>query len=466
MVPFRYHKLVVLVLAVIFAFPGFTACRKTNSQYLELAKPAEHTWLKGKRIFIDPGHGGKGADDPFRIGPNGVTEEETNLKVGLILEELLKKAGVSVKMSRRTDTDVPLDERARLAGEFDPELLVSIHHNGTIRKDDDVNYPSVLFWGSKEVNPASYGFAGVLLEEMERIMEKKGAVFSDFSIFNETGTRILRMTNSLCPAVIGEGGFFSNGKHALRLKDHHYLEDEALAYFNAISRYLQWGVPSAELVFSCPVKEDPERPHLIASRNPVMTLKFMSGNKNPGIDDSSLRVTLDGVPVRCRRLCDSLYSVDYGGEIFPGTHRLRIRVKNLRGQSSMVMSAVFCKGITSGDYARLVHGGKKLLTRKGSVREGLWMLLSALSMGPTDPGSDELLWHISSGFYRIGERAMAGYFRKRIAYFYPQSPFAAAIGGSIINENAYYFPAEFHGREIPVKGELDFCKYCGSLPVR
>lgn len=59
--------------------------------------------LKGKKIAIDPGHGGS---DPGAIGPGGTTEKTVTLAVAQKLEALLQKAGAKVIMTRRTDSDV------------------------------------------------------------------------------------------------------------------------------------------------------------------------------------------------------------------------------------------------------------------------------------------------------------------------------------------------------------------------
>ena len=76
-------------------------------------------------------------------------------------------------------------------------------------------------------------------------MDEKGVIRSDFALYGEGGTTILRETRHLCPAVIGEAGFYTDIKHSIRLKDTLYLEKEAESYFFAISRYFKWGNPSA-----------------------------------------------------------------------------------------------------------------------------------------------------------------------------------------------------------------------------
>ena len=109
--------------------PGYEA----RIDSLDAVDPAV---LRGRRIALDPGHGGV-----FRgsIGVRGLTEAAVNLEVALALRDLLVGAGAEVFLTRDTDRDflTPADstlradlaERSRLANEWGPELFVSVHHN-------------------------------------------------------------------------------------------------------------------------------------------------------------------------------------------------------------------------------------------------------------------------------------------------------------------------------------------------
>ncbi|MCU0848749.1 MAG: N-acetylmuramoyl-L-alanine amidase [Spirochaetes bacterium] len=437
-----FEKAALAALAILLLF----SCRKMSDTQGKI-NFKEHGWLSGKRVFLDPGHGGLGKRDPFRMGPGGITEEDVNLEVSLMLADMLKKSGAAVGMSRTGDTDVPLDKRIKLAAEFGPDILVSLHHNGSIRRADGVNYPCVMFWGSRHVNPASHDLAGLVLSEIRRIMDPAGHVISDFSVFGETGTAILRETRYLCPGVLGEPGFYSDERMSAHLRDRQYLITEAEAYFAAISRYFEWGVPSAEAVFSCPVTVNKKMEGRIDEPSPVIAVKIKSGNRKPGISPGTLRGTLDGIPVKFSRIGDDIYRVNYGKRIYPGIHRLRFQFRNLRGQSSMVLSAVFTLDPAAGDYADLVKNGRRLLA--GGSSEGLKMLLSAHSMAPTDPTADELICLISRGFRMIGEHAAADYHLKRLQYFFPDSPRSKSLdrGGY----GGYRYPVDHYGMPAAIK---------------
>jgi len=436
----------------------FDASSEHQVKYKGSVELEKHKWLRNRKIFLDPGHGGKGHSDRFRIGPGGITEEEVNLKVSLILENMLRSAGADVMMSRRSDTDVHLDDRVDMVKSYNPDLLISLHHNGSPRRMDRVNYPSVLIWGSRDVRPASYDFARYLQDEFHRIMDSRGRILSDFSIFRETGTRILRETRYVCPGVIGEGGFFSDEKHELRLKDGLYNVREAEAYFTAISRYFKLGCPTAEVHFSCPAYNNGYLVNMIKDKNPRIYIKVKGDTKKPGVEQRSLKITLDDVPVTSKRISGDLYLVNYGKELYPGGHMLRFSFRNRRHHSSMVLNSCFTMEIKKGDYDRLVKKGCRLVRKRSSAREGVKMLQAALSMGLTDPGADKIIYNLSRGFVMMGLIPQAEYYRKSLYYFYPGSSYGRKYGRSIKRHNDYRYPVKYNGKSAKIIFDSDRCK--------
>lgn len=96
--------------------------------------------LKGKIITLDPGHGGS---DPGAVGANGTKEKNITLAIAEKVEELLKKRGAKVYMTRTTDKDVfgpyasdvdELQARVNVAEKHDSDLFVSLHINSSVNK--------------------------------------------------------------------------------------------------------------------------------------------------------------------------------------------------------------------------------------------------------------------------------------------------------------------------------------------
>jgi len=413
-----------------------------HNRYAGNLNPEKYTALSGKRIFIDPGHGGKGSSDTFRTGPGGINEEKLNLQAALVLTDMLKRAGATVMLSRKADRDVTLEKRCEMAHDFKPQVLISIHHNGSPRRADNINYPSVLIWGTKDVNPAGIDLAGLLLEEFEKAIEIKGCIISDFALFHETGTRILRETRTLCPAVIGEFGFFSDEMHAIRLKDKQYIELEAESYFTAIARYFERGIPDAGILVSSPI----EGTSTLRDKNPLIGIRIFSGNEKPGIEENSLHVTIDDIPVTTKRLKDDLYLINYGRELYAGSHLVRFSFRNLRHQSSMIDYAMLHVPVQKGDYEKLVREGRVNIKNAASRRDGMFKLLSAYSMAKTDPGVQQLLADISRGFYNMGLDGTGKYYHDRLKYFYP------GHSQQEDREYSYRFPVDFYGKQVYIQG--------------
>jgi N-acetylmuramoyl-L-alanine amidase len=86
---------------------------------------------KAKRIVvIDAGHGGPKSGMRARLPGGAVIDEKTiTLGIALKLEAELKKRGVTVVMTRTSDTDVDLNERGRIANAAGGKLFLSIHVN-------------------------------------------------------------------------------------------------------------------------------------------------------------------------------------------------------------------------------------------------------------------------------------------------------------------------------------------------
>ena len=77
------------------------------------------------RIFIDAGHGGS---DSGAVG-NGMREADIVLDIARFLGNILEAAGISVRFSRTTDTNVSINDRWQAANAWNATLFVSVHAN-------------------------------------------------------------------------------------------------------------------------------------------------------------------------------------------------------------------------------------------------------------------------------------------------------------------------------------------------
>lgn len=80
-----------------------------------------------KVICLDPGHGGasSGAVNGTRM------EKDDNLRLSLLVRDILEERGYTVVMTRSDDSDVSLEERCKIANKSRASLFVSIHRNSS-----------------------------------------------------------------------------------------------------------------------------------------------------------------------------------------------------------------------------------------------------------------------------------------------------------------------------------------------
>ena len=82
--------------------------------------------LRGRKIVLDPGHGGS---DEGTKTPAGLTEKILALDVAQRTALKLLAAGFEVSLTREADTKIYLRDRVRYANQSRADLFVSIHFN-------------------------------------------------------------------------------------------------------------------------------------------------------------------------------------------------------------------------------------------------------------------------------------------------------------------------------------------------
>ncbi|HHV64191.1 MAG TPA: SH3 domain-containing protein [Peptococcaceae bacterium] len=188
--------------------------------------------LTGKKILIDPGHGGP---DKGAIGPNYTFEKDNNLAISFYLLDILTEAGATVSMTRNADVSVAADytERADLqarvtiANNTKPDLFISIHNNAN--PNPDMSGTMVFY---SEQNPRITDSARLASLILAEITEKVDTY--------DLGTRtadyyVLRHTDM--PAVLVEVAFISNVREEGRLQNPIFQKNVAAAIFHGIYGY-------------------------------------------------------------------------------------------------------------------------------------------------------------------------------------------------------------------------------------
>lgn len=191
--------------------------------------------ISGKRVVIDPGHGGF---DPGAKSPGGVLEKNINLDVALRLKKYLSQVGVNCIMVRETDRDYAdyrgtvsgtmkqrdLAYRIHLANQCGANLFLSIHAN---------SFPQTYYRGAQTFfnpeNPVSRKLAFCLQRQLvTRLGPNQRKIRpGDFRVLKETKM----------PGAIVEIGFLSNPGETALLADPDYREKLAQAIYCGILDY-------------------------------------------------------------------------------------------------------------------------------------------------------------------------------------------------------------------------------------
>jgi N-acetylmuramoyl-L-alanine amidase len=213
-------------------------------------------FLFGKKIFLDPGHGG---EDRNNIGPQKLTvEADANLNVALALRDFLQEAGVEVIMSREIDKSVGLKERSYMADESGAEIFISIHHNAPGSDSETwINYTSTYYHAKEtdyEYEPSERDLARYVQRDLAYAMRNSGGLgsfdgtYSDYSIYPGAGFSVLRVTK--IPSILVECGFFTNPHEERRLAINEFNKIQAWGIFRGIARYYSAGIPQIEYALS------------------------------------------------------------------------------------------------------------------------------------------------------------------------------------------------------------------------
>lgn len=190
---------------------GFSLTATDSTLNLELirsqnAKPG----LRGKRIVIDPGHGG-GADGA--IGPRGTKEKDVVLLWSSILGKELNSQGASVAFTRTGDISLGLYERIAVAREFECDAFLSLHANAL---PDGENPAFRRGCGTYYYHSMSRPLAEFI---QDGILERTG--LNDDGIF-DANFAVVRPTDF--PAVLIESAYLIHPDEELLLLDEKFLK--------------------------------------------------------------------------------------------------------------------------------------------------------------------------------------------------------------------------------------------------
>ncbi len=231
-------------------------------------KPTPAT--RPKLIALDPGHGGQypGAAHRDRSGSYDVIEKNVNLRVALLLADMLREAGYRVILTRSTDTilntsaeDVngdgevtvedDLQARVDSINSSGADLLLSIHHNGSdspSMRGCTTYYCADRPFAERNRALAEMVQAGLLahLREAGYATVPDLGVRDDATIGKPHGhlcltgptTPVLARASQM-PGVVGEALFVTCDDEAGLLKESRILQAIAAGYRDGVQRFFE-----------------------------------------------------------------------------------------------------------------------------------------------------------------------------------------------------------------------------------
>jgi N-acetylmuramoyl-L-alanine amidase len=227
----------------------------------------------GRVVCLDPGHGGSDLGN-VRV-ENGrivLQEKEFTLAHGLELQRRLEAQGISVVMTRTTDTEAnptnadvngdgevaapggearsdqldDLQARVLTCNQAGAELLVSIHYNGA--ENEFLQGYEVWYNDDRPFSDRNALFANLIHQELGNAYAAAGYDAFDKGIGIEdhavTGpARPGKLTPSEMPGAVVEGLFLSNAEDAAFIQTPGAADAIVGAYQRAIERYLRETAP-------------------------------------------------------------------------------------------------------------------------------------------------------------------------------------------------------------------------------
>jgi N-acetylmuramoyl-L-alanine amidase len=182
--------------------------------------------LKGKRVVVDPGHGGDDIGAPAAVGrpPKAPFEKDIVLDIGLRFAKLLEAEGAAVTMTRDEDTYIGLRERAALANDLNADALVSIHCDscGT----PDTLHGTSVYWDHQH----SHRFAQLVHGELVSALgtADRGVRNANFAVIRRTQG----------PGILVEVAYMNHKDDRAKLMHPNFRERSARALLDGVIRFL------------------------------------------------------------------------------------------------------------------------------------------------------------------------------------------------------------------------------------
>jgi len=221
-----------------------------------------------KTIVIDPGHGGleNGAKGKF-----GTLEKDITLAISLELKAIVERnLAFRVVLTREEDVDISLENRAAIANNNKADLFISIHINGSYRKNArgsetfflslDATDKEARRLAYLENNSAEFEeriaadnedeIRMILWDMAQKAYLKQSSELAvniqrELNLLLRTYNRGIKqapfrvLTGVACPAVLVEVAFISNPEEERKLLTDEFQNNVAQAIYRGLANYIK-----------------------------------------------------------------------------------------------------------------------------------------------------------------------------------------------------------------------------------
>jgi N-acetylmuramoyl-L-alanine amidase len=250
-----------------FSFPHNPKVLESSAEDSPQVSP-DRSLRKKKIVIIDPGHGGleTGAKGKF-----GTEEKNVTLAISQKLKNIIERnLAFRVILTRDKDIDVSLDRRAAIANNNRSDVFISIHINGSYRKEAR---GAETFFLSKDAtdeearrlayleNSSAEFDEGIMRDNQDEIQMilwdmaqaaylKQSSQLAEYiqkelNLLQGTANRGIKqapfkvLTGVACPAVLVEVAFLSNPDEERRLGTEEFQQSVARAIYSGLANYIK-----------------------------------------------------------------------------------------------------------------------------------------------------------------------------------------------------------------------------------
>jgi N-acetylmuramoyl-L-alanine amidase len=192
-------------------------------------------------VVIDPGHGGTtkvgGSSPNNATGPDGLLEKTVTLEIATRAAAALVAAGHEVTLTRTTDVNLGLADRAAVAKAAAAPAFVSIHFNG----DANATVQGTETWTDSDASAASVALARIVQSHVVAATgyRDRGVKAKELGVLNPDSH------DPHTAACLVEVSFLTDPNENARLRNPTYLDTIGGAISAGILAYLVSIHPSA-----------------------------------------------------------------------------------------------------------------------------------------------------------------------------------------------------------------------------